>query len=804
MKFSHYLCISFATCILVRSSVSMSRQPSSPPKQGRNRSEGPVANRARSPGEAAKQVGSSTDIAMLFRSNPMDADALLARVIQLMNANEMLVLFSLLKYYISLIENRTEIPLLAVLALARAYSSINEHKLAVEILQLYLEDDAYVTARARVEGYETPFSCKMVLLLPFIIETHLLYSMSSPLAYAGSILEAKDKVYMEKFSILFLCITDIFKLYADADTLLETDALFARVVNDVATVHNILTIKISATLGQSEPTKEPDCLRRKIYILRKHLGLLIPMINASAFSSISLIAKCILCFIELIRDYRLILKEDLAELVFGKGTSQKVQEELAQLIKKSHILVLKAMTLYAEQQVGGTVTVPGSADPAYETSFSATDARDTIVVATPRVYPQDDSTVSICTPTRSTDSVSRIRELVTGPSRPASSVQTLGPSGNNGFTEFSKPCTIPTVNPHIQLHSFFIGRDTIDIQAPKMKEDSDKPGINRGRESNWTASTHTSGTDELMNPQVELHPQSRARRALDIWYEKTLQSKVTFQMLLNLANVLKISQFNTISEYDEIVYFMSVILSDFESHINSTRRLSDFLVLVFEIIRMIIGISDQLVRKYSTVAYILYSYAIKVSTVYCDIERKIGLRFNVEEQYKAYMAPLQEILRELSIILPSQKLKARYSIDIAYENGDMFFLEILDGNLTRALCFEHEYSISELSRLAARRIAIIEFTLSLALFNARLYLDAALWLERATLHCNRLEEAWILLARTYFNIGEREKSVQAASMCYRLNPANSQAKRYCESALPEIGIHIELAAQCSSGAEVQK
>lgn len=755
--------------------------------------------------EVAKQIGPSVDIAMLFRSNPTDVDALLARVIQLMNANEMLTLFSLLKYYISLIENRTEIPLLAVLSLARAYSSIGEHKLAVEILQLYLEDDAYVTARAKIEGYETPFSCKMVLLLPFVIETHLLHSMSSPLVYASSIFEANDRVYMEKFSILFLCITDIFKLYADADTLLETDTLFARVVTDVATVHNVLTIKISATLGQSEPTKDPDCLRQKIYVLRKHLGILIPMINASAFSSISLIAKCILCFIELIGDYRLILREGLAELIFGKGTSQKVQEELTQLIKKSHILVLKSMTLYAEQQVTTAVIASDPAELAHDASFSATDTRETIVVTTPRVCMQDDSTTSSCTPTRSIDGVSKIKELLSGPSRPLSSVQTLGPSGTNGFTEFSKPRVLPTVNPHIQLRSFFIGHEVLDIHTPRMKEGNDKLTTAKGRDSTWTASTCTSGIDELSGSHAEPSTQMKAQHALDIWYEKTLQSRITFQMLLNLANVLKISQFNTISEYDEIVYFMSVILSDFESHITSTRKLADFLVLVFEIIRMLIGISDQLVRKYSTVAYILYSYAIKVSTVYCDIERKVALRFNMDEQYKAYTGPLQEILRELSIILPSQKLKARYSIDIAYENGDMFFLEILDGNLTRALCFEHDYSISELSRLAARRIAIIEFTLSLALFNARLYLDAALWLERATLHCNQLEEAWILLARTYLNIGEREKSIQAASVCYRLNPSNSQAKRYCESALPEIGIHIELAvsSSCEPGVHIK-
>lgn len=747
---------------------------------------------------------------MLFRNDPTNVDTLLARVIQLMNANDMLILFSLLKYYISLVENRTEIPLLAILGLARAYSSINEHKLAVEILQLYLEDDAYITARARIEEYETPFACKMVLLLPFIIETHLLYSMSSPLAYASSIFEAKDRVYMEKFSILFLCITDIFKLYTDADILLETDALFARVVNDVANVHNILTIKISATLGQSEPTKDPDCLRQKIYFLRKHLNILIPMINASAFSSISLIVKCILCFIELIRDYRLILKEDLAEMVFGKGTPQKVQEELTQLIKKSHILVLKSMTLYAEQQISGTANIiPDHVETDNSVSASATDTKETIVVITPRVYNnQDESTASFCTPSHSADGISRIKELVSGPSRPLSSIQTLGPSGTNGFTEFSKPCTLPTVNPHIRVNSFFMGRDAIDIQTPRMKESSDKPDTAKGRGSNWTASMCISDTDELVDSQARqnhIQPKDQhALRALDIWYEKTLQSKVTFQMLLNLANVLKISQFNTITEYDEIVYFMSIILSDFESHISSTRRLNDFLVLVFEIVRMTIGISDQLVRKHSTVAYILYSYAIKVSTVYCDIERKIGLQFNMEEQYRAYASPLQEILRELSIILPSQKLKARYSIDIAYENGDMFFLEIVDGNLTRALCFEHEYSISELSRLAARRIAIIEFTLSLALFNARLYLDAALWLERATLHCNRLEEAWILLARTYLNIGEREKSVRAASMCYRLNPSNSQAKRYCESTLPEIGVHIELATQSSGGQDGYK
>lgn len=749
--------------------------------------------------EEVRQIDTSFDIVMLFRSDPTNVEILMARIIQLMNANDMLALFSLLKYYISSVENRAKIPLLAVLSLARAYSSINEHKLAVEILQLYLEDTAYISERARIEKYETPFACKMVLLLPFIIETHLLYSMSSPLAYASSIFESKDKIYIEKFSILFLCITDIFKLYTDANTLLETDTLFARVVNDVATVHNILTIKISATLGQSESTNDPDYLRQKIYFLRKHLGILIPMINASAFSSISLIIKCILCFIELIRDYRLIITEDLAEIVFGKGTLHKVQEELTQLIKKSHILVLKSMTLYSEQQIGMENTSFDHVEVDNSISVSATDTKETIVVITPNVYNnQDDSTPSVCTPSQSADGISKIKELVSGPSRPLSSIQSLGPSGINGFTEFSKPRALPTVNPCIQFNSFFIGRDVINIQTPRVKKDIETPGTITRRASSWTASVHVSDVDEQADSQIsQSNTQSKGQRALDIWYEKTLQSKVTFQMLLNLANVLKISKFNTISEYDEIVYFMSVILSDFESHINSTRRLFDFLVLVFEIIRMIIGISDQLVKKYSTVAYILYSYAIKVSTIYCDIERKIGLQFNMAEQYKTYKGPLQEILRELSIILPSQKLKTRYSIDIAYENGDMFFLEILDGNLTRALCFEHEYSVSELSRLAARRIAIIEFTLSLALFNARLYLDAALWLERATLHCNRLEEAWVLLARTYLNIGEREKSVKAASMCYRLNPSNLQAKKYCESTLPEIGIHIELTAQPS-------
>ena len=64
----------------------MRGQPSLPSQQHHEPSGGLVASRAQVSEEVAKQIGPSVDIAMLFRSNPTDVDALLARVIQLMNA----------------------------------------------------------------------------------------------------------------------------------------------------------------------------------------------------------------------------------------------------------------------------------------------------------------------------------------------------------------------------------------------------------------------------------------------------------------------------------------------------------------------------------------------------------------------------------------------------------------------------------------------------------------------------------------------------------------------------------------------
>lgn len=691
-----------------------------------------------------------------YRADPTDTCALMARLVQLQEANDIIVLISLLKDYMARTSQRADIPLFAILSLAQAYSNLGEAKLAVEVLRLYLEDECYISARMIAEDYGSEEECRLVLQLPFMYEFHAIHGLDAPTAYAKRLL-ADEPGYIENFVLLYGMVDHIFRAYHDVQDLMEHDTFFQRVVQDVAVIHNIVSSKVSASLSlKVEPT---DCslLRHKIHNLRKYLTVLIPLLNSPRFASLSIIIKCVLCFTELSTAYRHVLEENLVEPIFGQTDPSRIRAELEQLQTKSHMLMQKATQMYTRitTQVKERRTLSiASSRPS--TSLAARDS-----------------------PNQRGQGGGSSIENEPGSLAPASTQQNT-PASIYGATRCisARPSVVETTD---------LSENTPRSSFGEFRLTPRSSAAYSSRKSFLERTAHE--VEQIRTVYNEQKPSAEA--ALTYWLTQTLQTKITFPVLLNIATVLKTTQFRAVTSYDEAVYYLVMLVDDFQEHLDTVSTFEDFLSLVFEIVRVFVSVSDYIVKKYNLVSYIIYSYAIRVADVYCDIERKVRLNFAMESQYTSYIETLHLAFNEMTAVLRSERLKEQFSIDVAYANGDLFFVDVVDGNIAHSLSLAGEYSVTSLAQLGARRMALIELVLSVDLFNATLYADAIVWLERAVGHCDTLEDAWLLLSRTYLNLGDKEKSIAAALRSYRLNPSNPMAQKYCECPTDELMVHAE-------------
>lgn len=630
------------------------------------------------------------DLVLRFRVDHRNVHNFVARIVQASVLRDYIGVLSLTRFFHTVVESPLDMPVVVVLSMAQAYSGLSEHQLACDTLRGYIDTPDYISSRAAAEGFDSPFHCRSTLTVPFLAETSLAHGLFSPLTFVRGIIAGGELTNLHVLADCYAFIAEMFCSHEDALGLYNADAEFRGVCDDVALIHNIISVRVSAVLSSAFDPSSAGAVRARILSLRRNLTVLIPLVNATTSSSVSLMLKTLLCLTDLQKHYRAALSGAAPAGVFADVPAATLRAEFESLHKKLHVLIAKILATYLDRYVAAPADAP---------------------VDTP------------------------------APALLSAQTQTLA-------------------------------------LAPAS---ASAPAPAAGRP----------GPDRVVLPQDNK------------WNQLTMSSLVTYGTIMNLVNALRLDQFRELHAYDDIAHFLATLVGDFALYADSVQSYPDFRVLLFEAERMLIALADQLTAAFSTAAYILFSYAARLSEIVVEVELKQFAHYHMAYQYGRYVAPLKAVLAELGAAMSLSKLRSAPAVDAAYALGDPFFIEIADRNVSNLSCFaklnrgdhpeypaEH-YSCHELTLLALRRMAVIELSVGTALFNAKMYVDSVLWLERAVAHCDRLEPAMVALSRAYLNIGEGRRSVEVAARCRTLNPRNITARKYAHDAGESLAALVE-------------